>query len=882
MNTESPITAAEKKNVRTERGTRGVIRYSKERKIMGIGGRLLPLFAILILLAAGIGIHVKAQNGPVRVGFYQLRNFVDYGEDGEPVGYCIEYLDKIADITGWQYEYVEVETWVEGMELLEKKEIDLLAPAQITEERMQAFDFCSYSFGTEYVALMTTKDNESYEYEDFASFDGMRVGALKDYLITERFQDHAKEKNLRMSMTLYETPAQMLDALDNNKVEAAVVNLMMVSEDYKVIDKFAPGAFYFMTWKGNLELLGKLDAAMAQIKTDSPSLEQEMTVKYYPNYQWQYYTREEQEYIASLGSVDVWYAPNRSPLSFADQKTGEMQGISRQIFDRIQEISGLQFVYRELPVGSLDTAAIEEKGFCLITGVENNDINKELATMYVSDYYFSSKKVLVTGMNLVFDRQNNYRVGTCTGSKTLELFIREEYPGFEVKIYPSNKECFATAEKGEVDLIMINQYVADYWLSMPRFEKYQVIPVEGLKDELCFGAYVPKGEKDTEKSVNQKMLITILNKAISRLSQEEIDGIVIKETMSGKYRYNFLDFIYKYSEILITLLIAVSVTFVILVYALVQKKKSGERLAAQLETQERLALEQKRYSLLIEKSEAPVFEMSLQPEVSLSEGKMKEKLGWSLLEEKDLKAPDILSRWKIHPEDTAEMEYAICRSYRHKQISECTVRLVTHGGVYRWFQVSRYPVLDKEGNLISVIGQVMDVDEKMREKTYLREQSQRDGLTGLWNKKTFLEKAAERLAGEEGPVGFVFMDLDYFKQINDTLGHLTGDRALQDVAAGLKEFFGKDGLLCRFGGDEFCILVCGWSVDMLQETLQNFVKNVCGEYREDGKCIRLTVSAGAYWRKEAKIPLVDMIKEADEVLYEVKRSGRDGIKIKVF
>lgn len=844
-------------------------------------GRITFFVILLLALALCPGLTVKADKDPVRVGVLPLQNFCEFDANGEPWGYCIDYLNKISGITGWEYEYVQAEDLTEGIELLKSRRIDLLAPGQITEERVRELDYSAYPFGTEYVVLVTAKDNDKYEYEDYNSFQGMKVAAAESYLMTEQFLEYQEENGFHTDVELYPDSLAAIAALDKGETDAALISLMMAGDRYKVIDKFAPDAFYFMTWKGNSPLLEELDAAMAQIKTDNPSYEQDLTGKYFPNYKWQYFTREEQEYIASRDETVIWYIPNRNPVSCTDEKTGELRGIFREIFDRIQQVSGLKFVYRELPEGEIDIGEIQERGFCILAGVENNEINKKSPVLYVSDCYLSSKKVLVTGPDRVFDKQKHYKLGVYSGSETLERVIREAYPNFEIQKYRTNEECFAAAQKGRVDLLLMNQYVADYWLSMPKYEKYQVIPLESLKDEMCFGIYVPWGEKGEESSREQQMMISILNKAISYLSKEEVDSIVIRETMIGKYHYDFADFVYKYKEILFPLLFVVTITIFILIYAFVQKKKSEERLAQQLETQEKLALEQKRYSLLIEKSEAPVFELSLQPSPSLAEGKMMEKLGWSLLEKKVTADPkEIPAHWKIHPEDVSLMEYAVYKSYEQKQSSECTVRLVTPGGDYRWFLVSRYPILDKEGKLISVIGQVMDVDEKVREREYFQQQSQLDDLTGLLNKRAFLKKAGELLAQKEGSVSFVFLDLDYFKQVNDTLGHIVGDRAIREMAWELNAIFEGEALICRFGGDEFCIFARDLSKEALREKLACLVKEMRREYRQGDKWVSLTVSAGAYWREDGQTNLEHLLEEADKVLYDVKRNGRNGMKVK--
>lgn len=90
----------------------------------------------------------------------------------------------------------------------------------------------------------------------------------------------------------------------------------------------------------------------------------------------------------------------------------------------------------------------------------------------------------------------------------------------------------------------------------------------------------------------------------------------------------------------------------------------------------------------------------------------------------------------------------------------------------------------------------------------LEQESKTDGLTGLLNKKTFIELAEEAVAGAAGKsVAFIFLDLDYLKSVNDTFGHMIGDKAIKDAAKSLQMVFRERDMIGRFGGDEFCVLL---------------------------------------------------------------------------
>ena len=111
----------------------------------------------------------------VRVGIFDMEGFHSVDEDGKITGFCIDYLNVIADITGWKYEFVEVKDFFEGLALLERQEIDLIAPAMMTDTRKEAFSYSEMYFGMEYSVLLTTHNRTDLYYHDYENYNGLKV-----------------------------------------------------------------------------------------------------------------------------------------------------------------------------------------------------------------------------------------------------------------------------------------------------------------------------------------------------------------------------------------------------------------------------------------------------------------------------------------------------------------------------------------------------------------------------------------------------------------------------------------------------------------------------------------------------------------------------------
>jgi len=164
----------------------------------------------------------------------------------------------------------------------------------------------------------------------------------------------------------------------------------------------------------------------------------------------------------------------------------------------------------------------------------------------------------------------------------------------------------------------------------------------------------------------------------------------------------------------------------------------------------------------------------------------------------------------------------------------------------------------------------------------LEKAATRDFLTGLLNRRAFFEAAEPSIAQcrrADQPVVLAMADIDHFKTINDSHGHDVGDLALQAVATALKTEARDADIVCRFGGEEFCILLPNLQSANISALFKRFSKTIKAiKVPAPGGLTNISMSFGIVFDPDGK-DIEQMIKEADIALYEAKNSGRDKIVV---
>ena len=487
------------------------------------------LIAVLTVVLA-LPLAVSAgERDVVKVGYYENEVFQEGARSGAmKTGYAYEYYQKLAEYTGWKYEYV-YGSFAELYQKLLDGKIDLLAGLAWKNERQGLIGYPEAPMGSESYNLV--KHSSDYSITaDPKTLNGKTIGVL-DSALLDSLNRYLAKTRVTAKVKTYNDPAALFAAFDSGKLDVVAVesNGMLGRRDAEVLAPFGGSSYFVCVNVRRPDLLARLNKAQAALAVEDPTFLPGLSMKYFPKtILARAISRIERQWLQTHHTLRVGFLANYMPYSGKDpggQVTGVVKDIIPELLTRLG-ISNLKVTYSgyenydamtaDLAAGRIDVAFPVGGG------------------LYFSEQTGMHQSVPVTSMASELVYRGDYTEKTAThfavnsNNRMQYYFVRRNFPDAKVTLYPTSEACLDAVLSGQVSCTVLNGLRSYDMLKNRRYKSLSLHHL-GINDEHCFGVgFVDKG------------LLKLLNRGL---------GVIDRDFVQKKsHRYTHLLYSYRLED----------------------------------------------------------------------------------------------------------------------------------------------------------------------------------------------------------------------------------------------------------------------------------------------------------------------------------------------
>lgn len=293
--------------------------------------------------------------------------------------------------------------------------------------------------------------------------------------------------------------------------------------------------------------------------------------------------------------------------------------------------------------------------------------------------------------------------------------------------------------------------------------------------------------------------------------------------------------------------------------------------------EQELKINEERFRLALAQMDNTIFDYNIATRVMIHAYKSAEVYG--LPKELENVPDSLVENGTIHPGSVPVFLEMYRKIRGGAPRASCVVQTRLAAGRYVWRKITLTNIYDAQGSAVRAIGILEDIDEQKRREELLRNQIERDTLTGLFNKGTTEERIRRLMRGGPPLTGcdaLLIIDIDDFKGVNDRYGHLYGDKVLAESARRIASLFYPEDIIGRIGGDEFAVFL---KQIPGRETIRKKAEHICRAFSEEfnynGIIASISCSVGTAVFPDDGTIFEILYHKADIALYEAKHSGKN-------
>ncbi len=474
---------------------------------------IIKFICMLMLALLFSNVTAKAEDKrelpKVRVGWYNSDHFQEgSGEDDIKSGYSYEYLQGIANYTGWEYEYV-YGGWSDLYDALVKGDIDLLAGVSYTEERSELMNYPGYEMGYESYYIYKKAGDDRISGTNLKSLSGMKVGTLKNNLMTTYFESWMDEMNVKCEEVLFDDFDSRDKAFENGEIDAfiAVNNNIPSNSGYSPVVMVGKSSYYLAVASNRTDLLDDLNATLESISESNPYFTESLQIKYFQNTAVNAaLTDEENQWVEDHGVIKVGFIDNYMPFC-GTSENGQITGVITDIFAMWEEQLGIS-----------DKVEIEYIPFqeypAMINAMQEEEI--DVAFPISDSIWISEQQGIVQTRNLIessvyliykgeYNDDETRVIAYSDHSPFQKNYATMNYPDSELYLTNDAVGCLDAVKNGDATCTFFNSGRAEEYLSTSEYAELNRLSL-GENVNCCLG--VKKGNNAVYSLIERGVCLT--------------------------------------------------------------------------------------------------------------------------------------------------------------------------------------------------------------------------------------------------------------------------------------------------------------------------------------------------------------------------------------
>lgn len=518
---------------------------------------------------------------PVRVGYYENEVFQEGAKEGAvKTGYAYEYYRKLAEYTGWKYEYV-YGSFTDLYQMLLDGEIDLLAGLARKEDRIGLIGYPDEAMGHESYNLV--KHGQDTEINsDPVTLTGKKIGVMESAIV-DTLNEFLDSHDVKAEVITFPDYDSLFAAFNAGELDvfAGEGDSGFSVENAVILYSFGTSDYYLTVNKQRPDLLEQLNTAQTLLATEEPNYLNSLSTKYYSgSLASRAHSAAETEWLQSHSELRVGYLENYLPYSDTDengQATGIVTDVTEQLLKNLH-IDTLSVSYHgyknyddmiaDLVSGVIDTAFPVGGGLYY----------SEESGIYQTNPVVSAATEIVFRGEFKVDDISHFAVNE--NNRMQYYYVRTHFPDAEITYYPSVDDCLEAIISGKEDATTLNGLRANDILKNTRYESLSLLQLS-QSDDRCYGV-----------AMGSEGLLKLLNRGINVLGIDYGQNQAYRYA-NGLYSYSFFDLIKQHIGGFILGILAVAAVIISLLL------RDNKRSQTQIRDKEaaRIELEEKQREL---------------------------------------------------------------------------------------------------------------------------------------------------------------------------------------------------------------------------------------------------------------------------------------------